>query len=105
MFTLIEESFQIKENNDIELNLTSFHDCCVMAKTWEIEDERKIFEDHLKYIYIKCLEAKDNGRCINIYKNVQSQNKVLERIDKRTLCEKDEIEEFLNDFKKNNNIF
>lgn len=93
--SIISESFCKKSDNIIELNLTRFCDCCVMAMRSN-GAEKKLFNDHVNYVFDECSKTLSNNGKLIIYKNI-IENGTKVREDRKSI----ESIEDLNNFKNN----
>lgn len=95
--SIISESFCKKSSNIIELNLTSFSDCCVMALKSN-GDEKKLFSDHVNYVFNECSKVLSNSGEIIIYVNIiDNGNKI--RYDINSIKDIEKLKEFNNNIK------
>lgn len=95
--SIISESFCKKSSNIIELNLTSFSDCCVMVLKSN-GDEKQLFSDHINYVFNECSNVLSNSGEVIIYVDIiENGNKI--RYEINSIKDVEKLKEFKNNIK------
>lgn len=97
MNELIRESFGSKSNNIVELNLTRFGDCCVMAMGAD-ESEKGFYNKHIEYVFSECTKALSNNGKVGVYKNIKCNDKKIKHYI-RIIDNMDDLDNFKNNIK------